>query len=689
MIGSGGRRWARVAVMALQHLRSVGIIPEQPSGGLDLDWLEAGRLMQMLARARTKEEILERSLDVLTECAKADAAAIWLYDAQGGRLEPAIDRGVPHSAPRESRPQWTDLFKLPLNSGGLLLGVLEAYSRQEDGFEDGQRAAMQMVGATLAGGLHRVALAEAVQTSREGAAERERLADLELVWSLTRATTHAVSYAKLFEALLTCLADVVEYDAAALLVTTARRPECSVALRRHGHEGLCDSLFARASAALAAFGGLETDRLATDLHIVAPHQPDDRAAELVAGFGVPLTQEGEVVGIIYVASTATDAFGESQVRVMHRFAEHASASMDRVRSLLAVEIERLETIIESLPQGILLLDDAGRVLMGNRTGQDQLRLMGTLEGAVRQLGPVPLDELVTEAIDSGIDLTRREIQMRLSGGTSHLAVTVVPVRERGETIGTVLSIENVTEIRQAEQRVFHDARLASIGELAAGLAHELNNPMMIILGLSEMLDDDPAVPEHAHSLLGDVREAALRAAEIVKQLMVYADTQADEGWDALSLPEVLEQAICLVASQCEREGVRVELDWAPDLPLVLGNAGKLQEAVLNLLRNAHEAVIQSGTGDRIAVRAAANGDRVLVEVADNGPGVPPALQAKIFDVFFTTKRDYQGKGLGLSTAHRIALEHSGDLEIVEGSEPGAVFRLTLPVYHYSAAQADA
>jgi len=641
-----------------------------------VDWAALAQASQMLCRAATESHLLELAIESVRGTCGADAAAIWLYDPAGGRIELAQQEGLTSSD--GARPHWAGLFKLPLNSGRALIGVLEAYTSAEEGFAEEVEQALRILGGLVASAIHRLRESARADASRGTVVDRERLNELELLWGLTEATGHATDYRELFEALLTRLPDLVPYDAAVLLTISGERPEGLVALGTAGHIGLVPSLLACAEEALIRSGGACGPVDQSQVKLLTKPAATDGTATLHHGFGLPLTRHGETVGVIYVATVGEHEFEPQQVAALHRFASLASASLDRLQRYQAVEIERLATIINSVPQGVVLLDAVGQVLMLNGPGRTRLRLLAGDHEQVTDLGPVTLKSLVEEAIDSGIDLTRREIELRNGSQVYHFSTTVVAVRDGRELVGTVLSIEDLSELRQTEQRLFHDARLASIGEFASGLAHELNNPMMIILGIAEVLADEEDVSEQKLALMEEMQSATLRAAEIVKQLMVFADQQQDEGWDTLDLHEVLQQALELVLTQCRRDGVAVSLEWDENAPPVQGNAGKLQQIVLSLLRNAYEAITQSGTGSEILIRTRAREGFVDVEVSDDGPGVPTELQARIFDVFFTTKRDYKGKGLGLSIAHRLAIEHGGNLTISDRPGGGSIFRLSVP-----------
>ncbi len=171
------------------------------------------------------------------------------------------------------------------------------------------------------------------------------------------------------------------------------------------------------------------------------------------------------------------------------------------------------------------------------------------------------------------------------------------------------------------------------------------------------------------------------APDIVKQMTAFTDTQQEPGWDALDLRGVLGEAMSLVATRCAGSDIELATEWEANLPPVYGQGGRLQQLVLDLVSNALEAISQSGVGRRITVRGRAEGNEVWVDVEDDGPGVPDDIRANIFDLFFSTKREHQGKGLGLSVAHRTAVEHRGALSL-EPTERGALFRLRLPQHKW-------
>ncbi|MBI5833236.1 MAG: hypothetical protein HZB16_13145 [Armatimonadetes bacterium] len=451
-----------------------------------------------------------------------------------------------------------------------------------------------------------------------------------------------------------------------------------------GADGAAVWLFDRSSYRLE----LATERGLDTLESDSGHRP-----EWPGLFKIPLSSAGALGGVIEFYTRAAEGFSEDQhcaftilgaavAGALQRSHEVEQLRQAREEAAALGAVDALQTIVQSLPQGVVLLDPAGHVLLANRNGGIYLERLSDEQDPVLTIGSVPLTVLQGEAFASGIDLCVREVELRSGERSWHYSVTVVPVHENRSLLGTVLSIEDVSERRLTEQRLFHDARLASIGEFASGLAHELNNPMMIVLGVAEMLRDDPSLGADKRGILEAAAQAAVRAAEIVKQMTTFTDTQQERGWDALNLRDVLSEAMSLVETRCAGSNIFLVTEWDENLPPVYGQAGKLQQLVLDLINNAHEALVQSGVGTRICVRGRAVDSEVWIDVEDNGPGVPADIRDNIFDLFFSTKREHQGKGLGLSVAHRTAVEHRGALTLEPVAE-GALFRLRLPQHKWA------
>lgn len=237
------------------------------------------------------------------------------------------------------------------------------------------------------------------------------------------------------------------------------------------------------------------------------------------------------------------------------------------------------------------------------------------------------------------------------------------------------------EVLSTQAQLVHAGKLAAIGQLAAGVAHELNTPLgairLALDGLSRQLKEPPATVERK---LERARVAAEQAREIVEKLLVYSRRDVEAERDAVDIATVVRQTVDLVHSQLKQDGVQLEVEYGPGTPVVQGSGPELRQVLTNLLMNARDAVLSPGaSAAQVKVQIGCQDGWVFVQVVDHGPGVPAELESRIFEPFFTTKPVGRGTGLGLSISHRIAAQHGGSLEYHPAPGGGALFCLRLPV----------
>jgi len=249
---------------------------------------------------------------------------------------------------------------------------------------------------------------------------------------------------------------------------------------------------------------------------------------------------------------------------------------------------------------------------------------------------------------------------------------VVEVTSHGFADGLLLGIiADLTERRELEQQIIQSGKLTAIGELAAGVAHEINNPLFAILGLTEFLLKESKEESRAHRRLELIRETGLEIKEIVRALLDFAGENTEER-RLVPIEDVVRSTVELVRRTNAHKGVELIDTYAAPDALVLASPNQLKQVVLNLIANARQAMPLGGTVHVETSRLGTNG---LITVADDGPGIDPALLSRIFEPFFTTKRDVGGTGLGLSVSLGIAESHGGTL--IASSEPGVGARFTV------------
>ncbi|HDP34808.1 MAG TPA: PAS domain-containing sensor histidine kinase [Candidatus Hydrogenedentes bacterium] len=228
---------------------------------------------------------------------------------------------------------------------------------------------------------------------------------------------------------------------------------------------------------------------------------------------------------------------------------------------------------------------------------------------------------------------------------------------------------------QLQSQLRHADRLATIGFLAAGVAHELNEPLGNILGFAELAKKCTGLPDAAHRDLTKIETASLHAREIIKKLLVFARQMPMEK-TAVDINQVVREGLFFLEARCMKAGIEVQYALADALPLIVADAAQINQVLVNLVVNALQAMPSGGT---LHVATAAENDRVCMSVEDTGDGMSPEVQQQVFVPFFTTKDVGQGTGLGLPVVHGIVVSHGGTIEIQSEVGRGTRIEIWLPV----------
>src|SRR5579863_280513 len=247
----------------------------------------------------------------------------------------------------------------------------------------------------------------------------------------------------------------------------------------------------------------------------------------------------------------------------------------------------------------------------------------------------------------------------------------------GKISGVVFSIRDITLERKLEQQIVQSERLAAMGAMIGGIAHELNNPLTSILGVSELLQDGET-SESARKQLTMLQQQARRAAEIVQNLTYFARPPAP-GKSRIKLAEVIDRTLNLHAYSLRKNNITVDFLRDEQLPYAMGDPHQLMQVFLNLILNAEQAIREAHEKGTLRIRTGKSENSVWVSLHDDGPGIPKESLPSIFDPFYTTKRPGRGTGLGLSICKSVMKEHNGSIEASNSADGGAVFTVTLPV----------
>ena len=349
---------------------------------------------------------------------------------------------------------------------------------------------------------------------------------------------------------------------------------------------------------------------------------------------------------------------------------------------LAQEEEFRRRLLESFPDLILVVDLGERYTFASARARDLLgfepqdmigKKITDLEDHSPELAALYRDVVSGKQVFGSAEYSARHRSgnwrtMRASG--SQL------VDAEGKISGVIMSVRDITIERKLEQQVVQSERLAAMGAMIGGVAHELNNPLTSILGVSELLQDTET-NEVTRKQLAMLQQQARRAAEIVQNLTYFARPPAP-GKSKINLAELVERTLNLHAYSLRKNNITVDFLKEPGVPYALGDPHQLMQVFLNLIVNAEQAIREAREKGTLRIRLGKGEGSVWVSFHDDGPGIPKENLASIFDPFYTTKRPGRGTGLGLSICKSVMKEHKGSVEAANAPDGGAVFTLTLP-----------
>jgi two-component system NtrC family sensor kinase len=242
--------------------------------------------------------------------------------------------------------------------------------------------------------------------------------------------------------------------------------------------------------------------------------------------------------------------------------------------------------------------------------------------------------------------------------------------------GVIVSVRDISVEKKLEQQIIQSERLAAMGQMIGGFAHELNNPLTSILGVSELLQDTE-VSEASRKQLVMLQQQARRATEIVQNLMYFSRPPLPGKTD-INVAELVQRTLHLHAYSLRKNNITVDFLPENPLPNVTGDPHQLMQVFLNLVMNAEQAIREVRDRGTLRIRLGKDDGSIMIIFQDDGPGIPADILPKIFDPFYTTKRPGRGTGLGLSICKAILREHGGNVEVASGPGGGAVFMVYIP-----------
>ena len=348
------------------------------------------------------------------------------------------------------------------------------------------------------------------------------------------------------------------------------------------------------------------------------------------------------------------------------------------------QVQQVQYIIDTVPEGVLLLSEAGQVRLTNPVAQRFLHLLAPdwENGRLTHLGATPLKELLTSP--------PKGLWHEISVDSYYFEVIARPVENGPTNPGWVLVLRDVTQGREIERRIQEQERLAAVGQLAAGIAHDFNNILAVITLYTQVMLQNPDLETRLNERLQIIEEQSYRASNLIQQILDFSRQSIMEQ-QPLDMVSFFKELIRLLKRTLP-EDIQIDLTHGPENYIIFADLSRIQQVFMNLAVNARDAM---PTGGRLTFQleklhitkkaemplpGMSLGSWIHINVADNGLGIPDEIRPHIFEPFFTTKSVGKGTGLGLAQVYGIIQQHQGYIDVQAKDEQGTAFSLYLPAY---------
>ena len=582
------------------------------------------------------------------------------------------------------------LLCVPLRAAGALIGVISAISTEPGAFTAHHQGILEAFAEQAGIAIHNARLfEERARRARETRALLEAGRAVTASLDVQQTIRVIMEEARSVLGVESCGLFTVEPESGDLVGVASLDlpPEMATRIRVKPGEGIGGRAFSEQRP-------VQSEDLSADPRVLYPEL--QKVSGLRSTLAAPLRAGSGAIGVIYVFRRDVHRYTEEEEALLMALADQAAIALEHARLYARLEdvvaertreLDRqkrfVEVVLETLPLGVFVLDDALHVVRANAHGGRVLGCAVTDGCRITDLVPPERQAAVRAFLEEafrGRRVSIGEEEMSVAGEPKTFRLTAAPFES--DVTHLVLLVEDVTLAKRLERQMLLTERLTTAGRLAAGVAHELNNPLATIAGCAESLlartreaplAGVPEIDEFRH-YLGLIEEEAYRCKDITGSLLQFV-REPDSRRTPTDLNALVLKTVDLLAHQTRFGGRRFVTELDESLPAVAVNEGQLRQVFLGIASNALEAM---GPGGPLTIRTRRRRHEVEIEFEDEGPGIPEDLLGRIFEPFFTTKPAGQGTGLGLAIAQGIVTDHGGRIEVTSRVGKGSIFRVVLP-----------
>jgi two-component system NtrC family sensor kinase len=660
--------------------------------------------------------IIRKTLDALISQMDADAGWLYLFDEEKGELSLSAHKGlskallaaVSRLKPGEgfngkvlasrrpllvkdasADPRVTHRDKgmesmagVPISSRGNILGVLGVASRKSSFFTAMDIQLLTTIGSQLGVAIENTKLIGQLQ---------DKMKQIELTGELGGIINSSLSIGTVFRIMVSEIRKLIDYSRASLLLFNEKENNLLIFALDTGMKTMMKKGVRAPLEGTSAGWVIRNNRpwISHDLEKTAfPLDGKLFAEGIRSTISIPLFKD-KMLGVFNLDSTEKDKYSERDLQILLPAAKHISIALEN--ALLFEEISRekreWEKTFDAITDMVWIEDGGQRVIRANRTllaktGLSSVEIPGKkCSELLERIGVISNDCLCSETV-AGKRPSFREL--RGTGGFIFNFWAYPLIDEEGRLYAIVHYLKDVTSQKRLEQQLIRSDRLASLGTLVAGIAHEINNPLGIIAGYADALIDrakertllDSPAFEDFPEYLDTIHKEIFRCKDILRSLLDFARPSCGT-FRQIDINELIKEVILLVNHKAKRLSHDIALRLNRDLPEISADPGSLRQLFMNIIINSIYFTPEKGS---IVISSAfdENTDTITVSVKDSGAGIPSGILGKVFDPFFTTKPVGEGTGLGLAICHKIVEEHGGSIDVESDEGSGSTFIIRFP-----------